>query len=444
MAFTQVLATPAHKPVLKVRSRRVYREAHKAYVRGSISTVRPKHAAGEMVTVLSIDGGGVKGIIPGTILAALESNLQDLDGPDARIADYFDVVAGTSTGGLVTTMLTAPGKNNRPLYAAKDINDFYLEHCPSIFPPKSGLLGSLTGLIGSATGPKYDGKYLHATVQELLGDTKLSETLTNVVIPAFDIKILQPIIFTTYEAKADSLKNPLLSDICISTSAAPTYLPAHYFTVKDSRGKVMDYDLIDGGVAANNPTLTAMTHVTKEVHSKNSDFCLMKPTDYSRFLVLSLGTGAPKVEEKFTALIAARWGIFGWLYNNGATPLIDSFSQASSDMVDIHTSVLFQALQAENNYLRIQDDTLTGDAASVDISTKENLLALKKIGQELLYKQVSRVNLDTGLSEPCKGLGTNEEAIASFAKRLVDEHRARKTNMTSVGERELNMATQTV
>ena len=60
--------------------------------------------------------------------------VQKLDGEQARIADYFDVIAGTSTGGLVTTMLTAPNEKNRPLFAAKDIKHFYLEHGPRIFP----------------------------------------------------------------------------------------------------------------------------------------------------------------------------------------------------------------------------------------------------------------------------------------------------------------------
>lgn len=60
--------------------------------------------------------------------------LQKLDGEDARIADYFDVISGTSTGGLVTAMLTTPDENNRPMFAAKDIKDFYLCQCPKIFP----------------------------------------------------------------------------------------------------------------------------------------------------------------------------------------------------------------------------------------------------------------------------------------------------------------------
>lgn len=91
---------------------------------------------GQRVTVLTVDGGGIRGLIPGTILAFLEARLQELDGPEARLADYFDYIAGTSTGGLITAMLAAPGKDNRPLYAAKDINGFYMENCPRIFPQK--------------------------------------------------------------------------------------------------------------------------------------------------------------------------------------------------------------------------------------------------------------------------------------------------------------------
>jgi patatin-like phospholipase/acyl hydrolase len=85
---------------------------------------------GNLVTILSIDGGGIRGIIPATILEFLE----ELDGESARLADYFDVITGTSTGGLVTAMLSAPNEQKRPLFAAKDIKPFYLEHSPKIFP----------------------------------------------------------------------------------------------------------------------------------------------------------------------------------------------------------------------------------------------------------------------------------------------------------------------
>uniref|UniRef100_A0ACD5WG26 Uncharacterized protein n=1 Tax=Avena sativa TaxID=4498 RepID=A0ACD5WG26_AVESA len=183
----------------------------------------PPPSYGSIVTVLSIDGGGVRGIIPGTIIAFLEDKLQELDGHEVRIADYFDVIAGTSTGGLVTAMLTAPNAQGRPLFAAKDINSFYLEHCPKIFPPVRG--GAL-GLLRSMRGPKYDGHYLHAVVKELLGDTRVDQALQNIVIPTFDIKLLQPTIFTRYDAWNDVSKNALLSDVCISTSAdGSAYLP---------------------------------------------------------------------------------------------------------------------------------------------------------------------------------------------------------------------------
>ncbi|KAG1342272.1 Patatin-like protein 2 [Cocos nucifera] len=387
-------------------------------VSNGTATPRSPPSLGKLVTVLSIDGGGVRGIIPGAILAFLESKLQELDGEDVRLADYFDVIAGTSTGGLVTAMLAAPDENNRPLFAAKEINDFYLENCPKIFPKSgNGILGSVQSLLASITGPKYDGKYLHSKVQQLLGGTRLHQTLTNVVIPTFDIKLLQPTIFSTFEAKKKASKDALLSDICISTSAAPTYLPAHYFQTKDFNGKSRSFNLIDGGVAANNPTLLALNEVTKEIFLQNADFLPIKPVDYGKFLVLSLGTGSAKQEEKLNASKASKWGVLGWLYNNGTTPLIDSFSQASSDMVDIHASVVFQALHCEGNYLRIQ-----------------NLMKLAQIGKELLKKPVSRVNFDSGVYEAVPMAETNEEELTRFAKMLYDERRLRLAKMRLNGQ----------
>ncbi|GFS46559.1 phospholipase A 2A [Actinidia rufa] len=235
---------------------------------------------------------------------------------------------------------------------------------------------------------------------------------------------LQPTIFSTYEVKNKPSLDALLSDICIATSAAPTYLPAHYFETKDSDGKLREFNLIDGGVAANNPTLVAIGEVTKQIMRGNSDYFSIDQMDYGRLLVISLGTGTAKSEEKYDAEDAAKWGLLGWLTSGGSTPLIDVFSQASSDMVDLHLSVVFQALHSEKNYLRIQDDSLTGDVSSVDVATKKNLDNLVKVGEGLLKKPVSRVNLETGLVEP-SDQETNEEALRRFAKILSKEKRLR-------------------
>lgn len=76
--------------------------------------------------------------------------------------------------------------------------------------------------------------------------------------------------------------------------------------------------------------------------------------DYGRLLVISIGTGSAKMEQKYSSKKAEKWGIFGWLFTGGSTPLIDVFTQASADMVDLHLSEVFQALHSEQNYLRIQ------------------------------------------------------------------------------------------
>ncbi|CAL8102177.1 unnamed protein product [Prunus armeniaca] len=386
---------------------------------------------GKMITILSIDGGGIRGLIPATILSFLESELQKLDGEDARIADYFDVVAGTSTGGLVTAMLTTPNENDRPLFSAKDISDFYMNHCPKIFPQKKFPLFRYTRkIIKALTGPKYDGKYLHGLIRQKLGDKKMHQTLTNVVIPTFDIKNLQPTVFSSFRVRHKPCYDALLSDVCIGTSAAPTFLPAHYFETKDEFGQTREFNLIDGGIAANNPTLLAICEVTNELKKANPDFFPVKPVDYGRFLVISLGTGTSKAEVKYNAHNAAKWGLLNWLTSGGSTPIINVFSQASADMVDLHLSGVFQALHSEDYYLRIQDDTLKGKVSSVDNSTKENLENLAKIGEELLKKPVSKVNLETGNIEPSKH-ETNEQALTRFAKLLSQEKHLREQASSS-------------
>ncbi|CAA6659449.1 unnamed protein product [Spirodela intermedia] len=362
----------------------------------------PSPANGDLITILSIDGGGIRGIIPATILAALESELQILDGKKARLADYFDVIAGTGTGGIIAAMLAAPDEENRPLFTASDVRSFLLDKGRAIFSKSCSKLASVAKGFGALWGPKYRGDSICRLLREKFGSLRLRHMLTNVVIPTFDIKTLRA---TISHPLSNSSMDALLSDISIGTTAAPTYLPPHYFETKDSEGKVKEFNLIDGGVAANNPEPEIFTSQTHGL-----------PQDPAHFA----GHRGAKVEKRYSARLARRWGVLGWLLNGGSTPLVEIFTQSSADMVDIHLSVVFQALRSESNYLRIEDDTLMGNVASADISTEENLENLP----------VSRVNLDTGVYEPVgNGEGTNEEALTRFAKLLSDERKIRQLRL---------------
>lgn len=102
--------------------------------------------------------------------------------------------------------------------------------------------------------------------------------------------------------------------------------------------------------------MAAITHVTKEtaVLGRKGEYLNIKPMETKRMLVLSLGTGAPKNDGKYSAAKSSKWGLFGWLYHGGSTPIVDIFSYASSDMVDYHISSSFQCSQCNQHYLRIQ------------------------------------------------------------------------------------------
>ncbi|PAN27066.1 hypothetical protein PAHAL_5G056300 [Panicum hallii] len=398
----------------------------------------PPPRKGNMITILSIDGGGVKGIIPATFLSFLESKLQDLDGSNARIANYFDVIAGTSTGGLITAMLATPSLSNakQPCYEAKDIVPFYLKHCPHIFPCRTGFFGwlcKIVRIIKLIIGPKYNGKYLHKIINDLLGETRVKETLTNIVIPTYDVKCVKPTIFSTFKARSNTLMDARLADVCIGTSAAPTVLPAHYFeTVDYHTGATRSFNIIDGGLVANNPTLVAMSEITKQIRLRSKEFPETKPLDYHRYLVISLGTGLPEQDIKFDALHVAKWGIFQWLGRHYTMPLLHMFLHASSDMTDSHVANLFKSIECSDQLLRIQDHNIPIASVSADLTTEKNLEGLVTIGENLLHRPLSKDDCKINHVRPVPKDSctlTYADLLTRFAKLLSDERKLRLQNI---------------
>jgi patatin-like phospholipase/acyl hydrolase len=101
---------------------------------------KPKGTLGKRITILSIDGGGVRGLVPLVILIELEGILQRLDGAERRLVDYFDMVAGTSTGGVITGLITTPRSQDvptRPLFTATQVFNFYDRHATTLLPQTS-------------------------------------------------------------------------------------------------------------------------------------------------------------------------------------------------------------------------------------------------------------------------------------------------------------------
>jgi hypothetical protein len=150
------------------------------------------------------------------------------------------------------------------------------------------------------------------------------------------------------------LKAALVKDVCRATTAAPTFLPPVCFEPQTPPGNNRpQFNMIDGGIAANNPTYVGITEAIQHLSGPNP--VVGNPDDknfFKKLLVLSLGTGRHRTG--YTAEVAEKWGVKDWLLYNGDTPLISSLQNASADMVDYSLSRIFNAHESTGNYLRLQ------------------------------------------------------------------------------------------
>ena len=187
--------------------------------------------------ILCIDGGGILGAFPASFLAELEQHL------DYPIGSYFDLIAGTSTGGILAIGLAME-------LPASHLLDLYEKRGPEIFGTNHSAIGNfLTRHVRSIRHcyrRKHDLDALRTVLQDVLGDTRIGQAQTRLIVPAWNPVAQCVYIYkTAHHPRLKTDYRSLAVDAALATSAAPTYF-RHHITQHN-------VDLLDGGVWANNP-----------------------------------------------------------------------------------------------------------------------------------------------------------------------------------------------
>ncbi len=294
--------------------------------------------------ILSLDGGGMRGLMTTQLLIALEERI------GCRIADCVDMVAGTSIGGIITAMLLHPKK-----YSAKDISNLFVEYGAVIFNTNAA-----RRVLSYICESKYSAKGIEGVLDKYMGDNTLYDLTKPAIITTYDLTRRNVKIFArTDETKKGTNGNFYLKDVCRATSAAPTYFePHHFFSLGGEC-----FNCCDGGVSLNNPALAA-----------HSEMLNGEETIYTENLFLvSLGTGM-----SLKPIHGDDYGDVQWI-----SPVIDILMSSSSEVVDFHLAQIFKAAGVPEQYVRIEP-TAIGDASwAMDCATTKQIEALIEAGREV-------------------------------------------------------------
>jgi uncharacterized protein len=316
----------------------------------------------KLLRILSLDGGGIRGILPGQVIVSLEQKLQERTGDaTTRVADYFDLLAGTSTGGILTCLYLLPDEKGRPKYSAREAVDLYLKNGGQIF--KDDIRHRIVSL-GGLTEEKYPAQSIEALFMDYFNEAKLSDLLKPCIITSYNIHKRSTHFFTQHDARQDPSYNYLLREVARSTSAAPTYF-------EPSRAKAFDgvsYPLVDGGVFANNPSLCAYAEARQQFKRTDGS----KNVTASDMFMLSIGTGSVKQSYDYDSAVG--WGALGWVQ-----PVLDIMMSGANDTVDFQLKQIFDAIDKTQNYVRIDPSLGEADTA-MDNASEKNLQALKEAG----------------------------------------------------------------
>jgi patatin-like phospholipase/acyl hydrolase len=312
----------------------------------------------KMRRILSLDGGGIRGLVSCLWLAGVEDALARAGKPG--VLKSFDLLAGSSTGAIVACGLAI---GLQPPQLAQ----LYRDQRHHIFPGMAGRLWSRAGRLFTqgVSAPRYDGKGLEKVLRKVFGSATLGQAKKPLLVTSYDTISRTPIVFKSFKPEHADLP---MWEVCRASAAAPTYFPAHPMTVEGHKRA-----MIDGGVVANNPTACAIAEALRKDARVDSAQDLV---------VLSVGSGERNrpIELKSTQ----EWGALEW-----AIPIIDVLFDGSTDAVDYIAQHL-----VGDGYFRLQAELLTGLDDLDDVSAT-NIAALEAMAQSYLLQADTREKLAT-------------------------------------------------
>ena len=300
--------------------------------------------------ILSIDGGGIRGLIPAVVLDRLEQRV------GRPVADCFDLIAGTSTGGILAVALTRAGEDGAPMWSAAELIELYESQGPEIFDRT--LFKTLESVF-AIEDEKYSSENLQRALDHYLGEARLKDALTELLIAAYETEQRFPFFFKRRRAREEPSHDFPIRDVAYATSAAPTY----FEPLKLETADTVDYfSLVDGGVYANNPAMCAYAEARRHEPGRT-------------IMVVSLGTGEltrclPYDEVK-------EWGLREWIWPH--TPILNVMFDGMSDTVDYQLNQVVD----DGFYFRFQP-TLDMAKDEMDDASATNLRALKLQATRLL------------------------------------------------------------
>jgi predicted acylesterase/phospholipase RssA len=312
--------------------------------------------------ILSIDGGGIRGILPAMVLADLERRT------NRPAIDLFDLMVGTSTGGLVALALACPNGDGKPRHSARDIIRLYEVEGKRVF---SRSVWHKIRSVGNLTEGKYPAAGIEGVLQDYFGECRLKDALNDVVVPAYEIERRMPFFFKTANARQKSYYDYPMKTVIRAATAAPTYFEPTQIQIG---GPNDYYALVDGALFAYNPAMCAYIEALKRF------------PEYDSVIMVSLGTG--KLTRRLPYDEVKDWGAARW-----AQPAFALMCDGICDVVDHQLQeILPETEDGHRQYYRFQARLDVGND-DMDDASNTNIRVLRLLAEDLL--QANRAVLRT-------------------------------------------------